>query len=57
MGLMSVSKRLDFRRRSRIVLKADFRELIELVKVGEIDLEKIVMNPGSADAEKKSEYE
>ncbi len=37
---------------SRNALKADFRELIELVKGGEIDLEKIVMNPGSADAEK-----
>ena len=42
---------------SRNALKADFQELIELVKGGEIDLEKIVMNPGSADAEKKSEYE
>ena len=28
-----------------------------MVKGGEIDLEKIVMNPGAADAEKKSEYE
>ena len=37
---------------SRNALKADFQELIELVKGGEIDLEKIVMNPGSADAEK-----
>mgnify|MGYP004650180327 FL=1 len=42
---------------SRNALKADFKELIELVKCGEIDLEKIVMNKGSAGAEKKSEYE
>lgn len=42
---------------SRNALKADFKELIELVKCGEIDLEKIVMNKGSADAEKRSEYE
>ena len=42
---------------SRNALKADFKELIELVKCGEIDLEKIVMNKGSADAAKRSEYE
>ena len=42
---------------SRNALKADFTELIDLVKSGEIDLEKIVMNPDSTDAKKKSEYE
>ncbi len=42
---------------SRNALKADFTELIDLVKGGEIDLEKIVMNPDSTDVKKKSEYE
>ena len=42
---------------SRNALKADFTELIDLVKSGEIDLEKIVMNPDSTDVKKKSEYE
>ena len=42
---------------SRNALKADFTELIDLVKNGEIDLEKIVMNPDSTDVKKKSEYE
>lgn len=42
---------------SRNALKADFTELIDLVKGGAIDLEKIVMNPGSEDPTKKSEYE
>lgn len=42
---------------SRNALKADFTELIDLVNSGEIDLEKIVMNPDSTDVKKKSEYE
>ena len=42
---------------SRNALKFDFTELIDLVKEGGIDLEKIVMNPTSTDAVKKSEYE
>lgn len=42
---------------SRNALKADFTELIDLVKSGEIELEKIVMNPHSDDPMKKSEYE
>jgi len=42
---------------SRNASKADFTELIDLVKNGEIDLEKIVMNPDSTDVKKKSEYE
>ena len=42
---------------SRNTLKADFTELIDLVNSGEIDLEKIVMNPDSTDVKKKSEYE
>lgn len=42
---------------SRNALKSDFMELIDLVKRGEIDLEKIVMHPNSTDAAKKSEYE
>ena len=42
---------------SRNALKADFTELIDLVKGGAIDLEKIVMNPGREDPTKKSEYE
>ena len=42
---------------SRNALKADFKELIELVKCGGIDLEKIVMTKGCADAAKRSEYE
>ena len=42
---------------SRNALKQDFLDLIDLVKTGEVDLEKIVMNQGSQDKEKKSEYE
>lgn len=42
---------------SRNALKKDFTELIDLVKSGEIALEKVVMNPDSEDAAKKSEYE
>lgn len=42
---------------SRNALKQDFTELIDLVKSGEIALEKVVMNPDSEDAAKKSEYE
>lgn len=42
---------------SRNALKQDFTELIDLVKSGEIALEKVVMNPDSKDAAKKSEYE
>lgn len=41
---------------SRNALKKDFLELIDLVSSGEIDLEKIVMNPDSTEAEKRSEY-
>lgn len=42
---------------SRNALKKDFLELIDLVKTGEVDLEKIVMNPDAAEPEKRSEYE
>ena len=42
---------------SRNALKQDFTELIDLVKSGEIALEKVVMNQDSEDAAKKSEYE
>lgn len=42
---------------SRNALKKDFLELIDLVKSGEVDLEKIVMNPDSTDKTKKSEYQ
>ncbi len=41
---------------SRNALKKDFLELIDLVKAGEVDLEKIVMNPESQDPAKRSEY-
>ena len=41
---------------SRNSLKKDFLELIDLVNSGEVDLEKIVMNPSSEDPTKKSEY-
>ena len=41
---------------SRNALKKDFLELIDLVRTGEVDLEKIVMNPGAAEPEKRSEY-
>lgn len=42
---------------SRNALKKDFIELIELVRSGEVALEKIVMNPDSEDITKKSEYQ
>lgn len=41
---------------SRNALKKDFLELIDLVSTGKVDLEKIVMNPDSDDATKRSEY-
>lgn len=41
---------------SRNALKKDFLELIDLVDSGEVDLEKIVMNPTSDDPTKRSEY-
>ncbi len=41
---------------SRNALKKDFLELIDLVKSGAVDLEKIVMNPDSEDSAKRSEY-
>lgn len=41
---------------SRNALKKDFLELIELVKNGGADLEKIVMNKGAMEPEKRSEY-
>lgn len=41
---------------SRNALKKDFLELIDLVKTGKVDLEKIVMNPDSTEPEKRSEY-
>lgn len=41
---------------SRNALKKDFLELIDLVNSGKVDLEKIVMNPGSEDPQKRSEY-
>lgn len=41
---------------SRNALKKDFLELIDLVKSGAVDLDKIVMNPTSEDSTKRSEY-
>lgn len=41
---------------SRNALKKDFLELIDLVKDGKTDLEKIVMNQDSTEPEKRSEY-
>ncbi len=41
---------------SRNALKKDFLELIDLVTAGKVDLEKIVMNPESADPMLRSEY-
>lgn len=41
---------------SRNALKQDFLELIDLLKNGGVDLEKIVMNPDAAEPEKRSEY-
>ena len=41
---------------SRNALKKDFLELIDLVSGGQVDLEKIVMNPGSEDPALRSEY-
>lgn len=42
---------------SRNALEKDFLELIDLVKDGHIDLEKIVMNLNAKEPEKRSEYQ
>lgn len=41
---------------SRNALKKDFLELIDLVKSGGVDIEKVVMDPDSEDPTKRSEY-
>lgn len=41
---------------SRNALKEDFLELIDLVKSGGVDIEKVVMDPDSEDPTKRSEY-